>query len=148
MDPLSIIAAAGSLAKLCSTTVWELNHFINDTKLVGTATNILCQEVNDFGKMLALLQTTIDDSRIQDSIQSTGLIGGHWVYLKTSLDDAMEALSSLEASVARVNRTVSVLDSARKQIRLRAATGEIEMYQQRIRSFHTVIDISFQSALL
>src|SRR5215469_462951 len=139
MEPLSIAAAIISIAKTCGTVGWELKQFVDGAKLAGTAINVLLQDVEGFQKILEQINQILKDPRIKDTISSSGLVGSHWANLKACLDDATGTINSLEATVVGVNKTVTVLDSARKHIRLKSASNTIALYQQQIRSYKDTI---------
>jgi hypothetical protein len=147
MDPLTIVGSSLSVAKLCYTVGWELKTFIDGTRLVGTAINALFQDIQSFEKILGQIKDMADDPKVKTSVM-TGLVGSHWCHLQTSLDDAEGTLKALEATILRVNKSVSLLDSTRKHIRLMGATDEIAVYQQQIRSYKDTIQVSLQTTIL
>jgi hypothetical protein len=57
-------------------------------------------------------------------------MGNHWSNLLTSVKDGQNTLVQLQSTLDRVNKTVSVLDSLRKHVRLMQALDEIGMFQQ------------------
>ena len=148
MDPLTITLSALSIGKLCSIVASELKKFIDGSKLVGTAINALVQDVQSFGEILGLVRNTVDDPKVKASLASSGHIGAHWRHLQISLGDAEETFKALEATVISVNRTVGVLDSARKHIRLMGAMDKIGVYQQQVRSYKDTIQVSLQTTIL
>jgi hypothetical protein len=148
MDPLTIVSSSLALAKLCSLVGWELKKFIDGTKLVGTAINALSHDVQSFEKILEQMKDTVNDPKVKASLVQSGHVGSHWSDLQTSLDDAEETLKALEATILRVNKSTNVLDSTRKQIRLKGATDEIAVYQQMIRSYKDTIQVSLQTTML
>ena len=116
--------------------------------MVGTAVNALLVDVEGFKTTLEQLNSVLEDPRIKVSVQLTGNIGNHWTNLKTSLDDASDTLGSLEATVVRINKDVSWLNSARKHVRLTSASDELAIYQQQIRSYKDTIQVCLQTAIL
>jgi hypothetical protein len=148
MEPLSIILASISIAKFCESVVSGLKRFIDETKVVETTLTALCQDVEEFKGTLELLRSTLDDATMQNSIRASGFIGNHWTCMKASLDDADSTLVLLQKAVDRIDKSVSVMDSARKQIRVRNASSELDLYRGKIRSFHNTIHISLQSVML
>jgi hypothetical protein len=148
MDPLSITSAAITIAKTCGTVGWELKQFIDGAKLAGTAINVLLQDVEGFQNILEQTNQILEDPRVKDTISSSGLVGSHWANLKTCLDDATVTINNLEATVVNINKTVAVLDSARKHIRLKNASNTIALYQQQMRSYKDTIYVSLHTAIL
>jgi len=147
MDPVTIVGLLITVSKLCGAVGQELKKFINGTKLVGTAINALFQDVKSFEKILDHMKDTVDDPRVKTSA-STGYLGAHWHHLKTSLNDAEKTLKALEATIIHVNKSASLLDSTRKNFRLKGATAEIAIYQQQIQSYKETIQVSLQATIL
>jgi hypothetical protein len=141
MDPISV-------AQVCWKIAEGLGSFISNCKLVGTAVNAIHQDVQDFAKILEVIEKTMKDESVQNSISTSGYVGIYWEYLNTSLGDAKQTLEALSATVIRVNKDVKILDSARKTRRLEKATDEIGIYQQQIRSYKDTINVSLQTTIL
>jgi hypothetical protein len=148
MDPLSITTASLSIVKTCVTVGWEIKKFIDGAKLAAAVIDVLLQNVKGFQKTLEQMNEILEDPRIKDSVQSAGHVGSHWANLKTCLDDAKDTMDSLRVTIMGINKTVSVLDSARKHIRLQSSSNKIKMYQQQIRSYKDTIYVSLQIAIL
>ena len=148
MDPLSITAASLSIVKVCAAVCWEIKEFVDGVKSAPTVIGVLLQEVEGFQKILTNLNEVLEDDRIKGTIQSSGNIGTHWVNLKVCLDDANVTMESLEATISNVNKTVTVLDSTRRHIRLQSASSKIQLFQQQIRSYKDTINVSLQTAIL
>jgi uncharacterized protein YoxC len=148
MDPLSITAGSIALAKTCIEVGFQVHGFISKTKLINTAVNTLLLDVEGFGKTLDLMQSTVQDPAVKRTLGSSGHVGNHWANVNTTLKDAEKTFESLLATLSRVDQSVSILDSARKTIRLRNATDEIGMYQQQIRSYRDIIQVSLQTAIM
>ncbi|KAL2061497.1 hypothetical protein VTL71DRAFT_6874 [Oculimacula yallundae] len=54
----------------------------------------------------------------------------------------------MEATLDKVNKNVSLLDGARKHVRLLIAADEIVMYQQQIQSYRVTLQLSLQTIVL
>jgi hypothetical protein len=148
MDPLSITTASLSIAKICTTVCWELKEFIDGVKSAPSVIRVLLQEVEGFQTTLESLNEVLGDDRTKSTIQSSGHIGTHWMNLKICLDDASVTIESLEVTISRINKTVGVLDSTRRYMRLQSASNEIQRFQQQIRSYKDTIYVSLQTAIL
>lgn len=148
MDPLSITVATVSLAKICAVVGWELKQFIDGTELVNTAVNVLLVDVEGFGQSLELMKNTVADPKLNESMISSGHVGNHWINVRTVLRDAEKALSALSATVAKVDKKVTVMDATRKHIRMKNAAEEIGLYQQQIRSYRDTLQVSLQTAVM
>jgi hypothetical protein len=148
MDPLSITTATVAIVKACGAIGWEIRKFIDGAKLVGTAINVLLQDVEGFQNTLEQINQILDNPRIKDMISSSGLVNSHWANLKTCLDDATATINSLESTIMGISKTVTLLDSARKHIRLKSSSNIIALYQQQIRSYKDTIYVSLHTAML
>ena len=98
--------------------------------------------------MLEMMKITLEEEKIKASLQATGHIGSHWIKLSKSIKDGQSTLVKLQDTVDRVNKRVGILDGARKHLRLKAAMGEIIMFQQQIRSYRDTIQLSLQTIIL
>jgi hypothetical protein len=148
MDPLSIAATVFSIAKVCAMVVGELKLFVDGARLAGMTINVLLENVQGFQNSLEQMDCLLKDPRIEDTINQTGIVGNHWASLKTCLDKSRDTISSLQDTIADINKTVSVFDSARKHIRLKNALNKIDLYQQLIRSYKDTVNTSLQTLIM
>ncbi len=65
-----------------------------------------------FEKILEQMKGVVSDPKLR--IEATGHVGAHWYHLRASLDDAEGTLKALEATVIRVNKSASILESMKK----------------------------------
>jgi hypothetical protein len=145
MDPLSI---TGFTVTECFKAGCKIKKFIDETKNVEATIHGLHQDVNDFGHSLEVLNATLDEKTIKESAQSSGFIGNHWNHIRTSLDDANTLLSNVQTTFEEINKPASILDAARKVVRINNTSKDFMRYRERIQSFHNVINISMQSVML
>lgn len=148
MDPVSIAMASLAITNACLAVNRELKNFIDGAKLAGPVINLLLQDVEAFQNTLEEMRKIIEDPRVKESVESSGHMGNHWVNLETCLVDAKVTMESLGAVIVRINKPSTVLDSARKHLRLKNASDTIGLYQQQIRSYKDTISVSLQTAIL
>jgi hypothetical protein len=148
MDPLSITAASLSILKVCVTLCSEVKEFIEGVNSAPTLIGVLLQEVKDFEKSLKSLEEFLEDDRTKDTIQSGGNVSRLWTDLKVCLDDARVTMESLKITMSKINKSVTILDSARKHIRLQSASKRIQMFQQQLRSSKYTIIVTLQTAIV
>ncbi len=141
MDPLSITVGALSLARICGVVGVELGLFIKEAGNIGTIVASLQADVKDFETILQLLHDTVDNADVKQWLSTSGRIEPYWESLAVSLKDAKRTLEALNDTVTRINKSVSVLDTVRKQMRLKFAAEELNMYQQRILRFKDTVQI-------
>jgi hypothetical protein len=94
------------------------------------------------------MKDTLEQEQIQTSFLATGSIDNHWKAFSVSLHDGQNTLIQLQETLERVDKSVRVLDGARKHLRLKAASEEIAILQQQIRSYRDTLQLSLQSVIL
>jgi hypothetical protein len=145
MDPISIIVF--TIAGCCDTCC-KIKKFIDETKNVEATLLGLHQDVTAFETILERLSVTLDEQAIKESAQSSGFIGNHWSHIRTSLRDANTLLCNLQHTFEEINKPASVLDAARKVVRINSTSKEFTRYRERIQSFYNVINVSMHSVTL
>jgi len=148
MDPLSITAGVVGLLSAALSTGTALKDFYDGAAMADTKVKGLMTDVESFTQVLTLMKHTLEQEQIQSSLQATGHIGNHWSNLSTSIGDGQKTLASLQETLEKVNKSVSVLDGPRKHIRLKGAAEEIGLYQQQIRSYRDTMQLSMQTVIL
>ena len=126
----------------------ELQKFVDGAKLAGLTITVLLENVQGFQDSLEQMDHLLKDPRIKDTMHLTGIVGNHWASLKTCLDKARGTISSLQETIADVNKNVTIFDSARKHLRLKGAANKIDLYQQLIRSYKDTVIISLQTLMM
>jgi hypothetical protein len=94
------------------------------------------------------MKKTLEDDRVQSSLHVTGHIGNHLRNISTLIKDGQNTLAQLQGTLDRVNKSVSVLNGARKNLRLKGAFDEIGMFKQQVRSYRDTIQLSVQTVIL
>ena len=148
MDPLSITATSISIAKLCITVCWEIKQYIDAVKSAASVITVLRQDVESFQTTLENINEILENPRIKASVQSSGHVGTHWASLRASLDHAKVTMHGLVATIVSINKTVGVLDSTRRHMRLQSALPTIQRYQQQVQIYKDTINVSLQTAIL
>jgi len=148
MDPLSIMAGVVGLLGAAVATGTALKDFYDGAATADTKVKGLMADVESFTQVLKLMKNTLEQEQVQSSLQATGHIGNHWNNLSTSIGDGQKTLVSLQETLEKVNKSVSVLDGPRKHLRLKSASEEIGLYQQQIRSYRDTIQLSMQTVIL
>jgi hypothetical protein len=148
MDPITIATTVFSIAKGCAVVVGQLNDFVDGAKLARLAINVLLENVQGFQDSLEQMDRLLKDPRIKETMSLTGIVGNHWASLNSCLDKAKGTISSLQGTIAEINKTVTVFDSARKHMRLKSAANKLDLYQQLIRSYKDTVIISLQTLMM
>jgi hypothetical protein len=125
-----------------------LKDFYDGSAIADTKVEGLLTDVESFHQVLKLMKDTLEQEQIQSSLQATGHIGNHWTNLSACLRDGQDTLIQLQEKLEKINKSVSVLDGPRKHLRLKGATEEIGVFQQRIRSYRDTMQLSLQTVIL
>jgi hypothetical protein len=147
-DPLSIISGVVGVLSVCVKVGFALKEFYDGVSIVDTKSRGLITEVESFGGILQVLKDTLEQDRIRDSFQATGLIGNLWSSMATSIFDSQNTIIQLQQILEKANKTVRTLDATRKYLRLRGTAEEISIYQQQIRSYRETLQLSLQTVVL
>ncbi|OIW26058.1 hypothetical protein CONLIGDRAFT_516937 [Coniochaeta ligniaria NRRL 30616] len=148
MDPISITTGVLSLIKVCGAVGFALKELHDGAQLAGAKAEALINEVEEFMRVLGLMKSTLEDKKIQTAFQSTGHIGNHWRSIAACLEDGQQTLERLQATLDKASKSVKLLDSTRKHLRLKLAADEIGIYQQRIRTCRDTMQLSIQTVIL
>lgn len=147
-DPLSIAAGVLAFTSACVKVGVELRTFHEGAAIADTAVKGLLTDVESLTQVLNMMKDTLEQPNVQSSLQQTGHIGNHWENLSKSIEDGQDTLRSLQETLERVNKNVSLLDGQRKHLRLKSASGEIAIYQQQIRTYRDTLQLSLQTVIL
>jgi hypothetical protein len=148
VDPLSITTGILALLTTCIQVGAALKDFHDAAAIADSRVKGLLTDVESFAKVLQLMKDTLEQKKVQSSLESTGHIGDHWSNLSTSIRDGQNTLVQLRATLDRVNKSVSLLDGPRKHLRLKGASEEIGMFQQQIRCYRDTLQLSLQTVIL
>ena len=147
-DPLSITTGVLALLGSCISAGNAIKDFHDGVAIVDVKVKGLLSDVESFAQVLRMMKDTLEEEKVQSSLQVTGHIGNHWSNLSTSIKDGQNTLIQLQNTLDKVNKSVGVLDGPRKHLRLKGAAQEIVMFQQQIRSYRDTIQLSLQTVIL
>jgi hypothetical protein len=147
-DPLSITTGVLALLGTCITVAGTIKDFHDGVAIVDIKVKGLLSDVESFAQVLRMMRDTLEEEKVQSSLQATGHIGNHWANLSKSIKDGQNTLVQLLSTIERVNKSVGVLDGARRHLRLKGAMDEIGIFQQQIRSYRDTIQLSLQTVIL
>ncbi|KAH6716651.1 hypothetical protein BKA61DRAFT_718097 [Leptodontidium sp. MPI-SDFR-AT-0119] len=147
-DPVSITTGVLALLGTWLKVGWQLKQLYDGAAIANTKVQSLLTDVEGYTRVLQSMKETFQQDKVKSTLEATGHIGSHWSNLSASIRDGQESLSQLEATLDKVNKNVSLLDGARKHIRLMVAADEIVMYQLQIRSHRDTLQLSLQTVML
>lgn len=148
MDPLSITTGVLGLLGTCVTVSKALKDFYDGAAIADAKVKGLLTDVENFTQVLTLMKDTLEQEQIKTSFQTTGHMGNHWNNLAASIQDGQSTLLQLQETLEKINKSVSILDGARKHLRLKSASEGILMFQHQIRSYRDTLQLSLQTAIL
>ena len=148
VDPLSITAGVLGLLSTCVKVGSSLKEFYDGANIADAKVKGLLTDVESFTQVLRLMKDTFGQERIQTSFQPTDHISNHWNNLSISINDGQDTLLRLQETLEKVNKSVSVLDGARKHLRLKGASEEIGTFQLQVRSYRDTLHLSLQTVIL
>lgn len=145
MDPLSIAAASGGLARLCTELSTSLYAFISEARCVDKTVQAFQEEIEDLSRVLDSINTSFNDPMYKEAAlkTTTGHEGSYWENLRKSMNDCQWALERLANALERVKKEESrFFRRSRKQIRLNMTSAEIDVLKTRIQSYKTTMELS------
>ena len=146
MDPFSITAGVVGLLATAAKVGSQLKKLIDGVLTANSAVSTLLMEVEDFSKVITLMNDTINE--LQKDNSPVGHIGSHWKNIATSIQDCRGVFDKLHDILRKVNKKVTVLDSSRRYLRKENMSAEIGIYQQQIRSYKDTMYWSVQVIIL
>lgn len=147
-EPLSITASVATLLTLSVRVAFLLKEFRDGVQTVDSTLVGLLKDISSLQQVLESMRETFEAEDIKNNLQVTGHVGNHWKNLARSLDDGKETLSQLQTLLEGVNKTTSVLDAPRKQIRLKSAFDRIVAYRDQIQSYRAALHLSLSTIIM
>ncbi|KAF2193393.1 hypothetical protein K469DRAFT_506477, partial [Zopfia rhizophila CBS 207.26] len=147
-DPLSIAASVVTLLQVSIQVSVLLKRFRDDVNVVDATLTGLLQDVEGLGHVLESMKETFNEETIKANLQDTGHVGCHWRNLSRSLKDGAATLDQLHAVLDGVNKTTSLLDRPRKQIRFKSAMDQIATYRSQVQSYRDALQLSLSTVIL
>ena len=148
MDPLSITSGVLTLLSACLAVAVQLKQLRDGALEAKPKINALLSDIDSFRSVLQSMESTFEQVEAKDGFQTTGHIGAHWRTLNKSIEDANVTLNELIKLLNDVNKNVSILDSARKHLRLKSATEKITNYRQQVQTYRDAMQFSLQTIIL
>jgi hypothetical protein len=145
VDPLSISTGVLTLLGVCVNVGVELKTFRNSVTVVDATINGLLRDVENLQQVLESMKDTFE-ADITGS--ATGHIGNHWRNVSKSLQNGQNTLNKLQELLEGVNRSTTILDGPRKQVRLKAAMEQIATFRHQIQSYRDALHLSLQTVTL
>lgn|SRR5271156_4411948 len=148
VEPLSITTGVLSLLGVCFNVGVELKRFRDGVAVVNTTVDGLLHDVSGLEQVLESMKETFDQANNPHHSQATGHIGNHWKNLSRSLQDGQNTLIRLQELLEGVNKSVTLLDGPRRQLRFNSAAEQIVAFRQQIQSYRDALQLSLQTIIL
>ena len=148
VEPLSITTGVLSLLGVCFNVGVELKRFRDGVAVVNTTVDGLLHDVSGLEQVLESMKGTFDQANNPHPSQATGHIGNHWKNLSRSLQDGQNTLIRLQELLEGVNKSVTLLDGPRRQLRFNSAAEQIVAFRQQIQSYRDALQLSLQTIIL
>jgi hypothetical protein len=143
MDPIAIVSSSVTLVSTCSKITGYIYAFVNKTKVVDTAVQLLGIEVDSLSQVLASISTSFSDPLLVHAALDHQ--PEHWRIVKRSMDDCKGTLESLESILKNFNKTDGgFLRLPTKQIKWKMKSEEITIHKQKIATYRDAMQLLFQ----
>lgn len=146
MDPLSITAGIAGILGATLTVSVALRQLLYGAKEAASVVNALICDVKALRKVLESMEGTFDE--MDSDMLEIGHVGTHWQNLLASLQDGQSCLLRLEKFLQDTMKDVKVLDTLRRQARLKSSTDQIAFYRQEIQTYKDALHLSLQTITL
>jgi hypothetical protein len=147
MDPISIIAASGSLVTTCYKLTGYIYTFINKNQLVDTAAGVLGLEIESLSRVLCAINTSFGDPSLANAAlaSQTGHEAQHWENVKQSMKDCKETLERLEGILQDINKVdTKFFRRPWKVLKLGMKEEVISLFKQQIAAYRNTMQLSLQ----
>jgi hypothetical protein len=147
-DSLSITAGVLALIQASVQVTVLLKQFRTDVSVVNATLTGLLSDFDGFQQVLESMKETFERDDVRPNLQTTGHVGSHWKNLARSLGDGASTLQQLHALLDSINKTTSILDAPRKQLRFKSAMEQIATYREQIQSYRAALHLSLSTIIL
>jgi hypothetical protein len=148
MDPLSISTAVLAFLSVSIKVCVGLKQLKNEAKDAGTTIHALVTDIGGLRRVLQSMEDTFQDIDDDQVLRETGYIGSHWQNLNHCLNDGYVTLTEFDEMLLELNKSVKVLDQARRQLRLQSAATRIAQFRQQIQAYKDTLQLSLQTIVL
>ncbi|EXJ71079.1 uncharacterized protein A1O5_06072 [Cladophialophora psammophila CBS 110553] len=146
MDPLSITVGVATLLKCCISVGVSLRKFLIGAAEVKNVITAMMVDLRALRSVLESMEATFEE--MNSDKPETGHVGAHWANLFQSLEDGQQSLAGLQKVLEDANKHVKILDSARKQIRIKAVADKIVTCRQEVQVYRDTLQLSLQTIIL
>jgi hypothetical protein len=146
MDPLSITVSVAALLGCYISVGVPLRKFLIGAAEVKIVITAMLVDLRALRSVLESMETTFEE--MNSDKPETSNIGTHWTNLVQSLKDGQQSLAGLQKVLEDANKHVKILDSARKQVRIKAVADKIVTCRQEVQTYKDALQLSLQTITL
>lgn len=146
MDPLSITVGVATLLGCCISTGVALRKFLIGASEVKTVITAMMADLRALRSVLESMELTFEE--MNSDKPETGHIGAHWVNLFQLLEDGQQSLVGLQLVLEDAGKEVRVLDTMRKQLRIKVVADQIAVCRQEVQTYKDALQLSLQTITL
>lgn len=143
MDPLSITVSVATLLGCCISVGVSLRQFLIGAAESKTMITAMMTDVRSLRSVLESMEVTFEE--MNSDKPETGHVGAHWTNLFQSLEDGKQSLTGLQNVLEDANKDVKFLDSARRQMRVKAVADKIVTCRQEVQIYKDALQLSLQT---
>lgn len=147
MDPLSIVCAAGSLAKGAYEISSALYNFISDKKYIDESVKLLYDEVEGLISVLYAIDRTRSNPVIKSGSTAVESQDGLWGSIDSSLMSCQETVDLLNRSLRRVKarrKSQNIFKQSFRQLELNLRKGDIAQFRSRLQAHGMHLQMALQ----
>ncbi|GAB1321001.1 aldehyde dehydrogenase 3, member A2 [Madurella fahalii] len=148
MDPFSISTGVLAFTSVSIKVLMGLKQFKDSVKEANTSINALISDISGLRRVLHSMEETFQDIEDEQVLRQTGHIGTHWQNLHQCLNDGHNALSEFDTMLVELNKSVKVLDEARREIRIQSAATRIALFRQQVQAYKDTLQMCLQTIIL
>jgi uncharacterized protein (DUF3084 family) len=146
MDPLSITVGVATLLGCCISAGVSLRKFLIGAADVKTVVSAMMSDLRALRSVLETMEITFEE--MNSDTPETGHVGTHWTNLSQSLADCQQSLDGLQSVLENANKDVKLLDTARKQLRIKAVADKIVVCRQEVQVYKDALQLSMHTITL
>lgn len=148
MDPFSISTGVLAFTSVSIKVLMGLKQFRDSAKEAHTSINALIGDISGLRRVLQSMEETFQDMEDEQVLQQTGNIGTHWQNLLQCLNDGHDALSEFDTMLVELNKSVKILDEARRKLRIQSAATRIALFRQQVQAYKDTLQMCLQTIIL
>jgi len=146
IEPITMLATAGTIINLCGRLIENIYTLSNRISTMDARLSTLNVEINNLYRILTALEESFKSDAIIARMQATetGHERAHWDNVRTSLDDCHRTLRCLETIFDNLlnKRGGKLIHDVIKWLHERSNQDRIDLIKTEIRSYYQTLELS------